>query len=264
VYIRFRSHPANKARESLNLVGHSLGTYVSSEIGRIYRDGGTLVNPFPATPETANTTIAANGEGVRTLTALDPASTTNINSLRFAPDYDLDGRVEGVQAPQNFTDTSVFSRSYNGAQSIAGNKNRALSADEAIQMDFGNIVPNRGEHARVPFAFAKIFEQSGLIGDLLGAKAYQSLTDLPINDFTTLNSNDYQGILSVEESDTPEANNRSNLLIGQATTGKDDNIVIGGDKDDDIQGTELAAFDVVIPNTGDPRYNGTGNDRIIR
>ena len=53
---------ANKTRERLNLVGHSLGTYVSDEIGRIYRDGGTLIDPFPATPETANTDIVGRSE----------------------------------------------------------------------------------------------------------------------------------------------------------------------------------------------------------
>jgi Ca2+-binding RTX toxin-like protein len=254
---------ANKARERLNLVGHSLGTYVSDEIGRIYRDGGTLIDPFPATPETANTDIVGNGEGVRTLTALDPASATNLPFNNFT--YDLDGRVASTQGPQNFRDVSVFSRSYNGAQSIAGNEAQAVTADEAIQMDFGNIAPDRDEHRDVVFAFAKVFEQLELIGDLLGAKAYQSLENLPIRDFTILNNrrvgdSGYRGILGIEKSDTPEANNRANLLIGQSNN---DNIVIGGSQNDDIQGNETAVLGIPIPNTGDARYSGNGNDRLF-
>jgi ELWxxDGT repeat protein len=262
---------AAKARESLNLVGHSLGTYVSSEIGRIYRDGGNLIDPFPASPETANTTIAANGEGVRTLTALDPAATTNLPLLPIngeplpSLDYDLDGRAFGGQTPQNFKDVSVFSRSYNGAQSIAGNEGRAVTADEAIQMDFGNTLPNADEHGRVVEGFAKLFEQTGEIGDLLGANAYQSIADLPINDFAVLNNrNGYRGILNVEKSDDAVANNRSDLLISQANTDPKDDIVIGSAKDDDIQG---AAQDIRPDSTpaliGDDRYTGDGNDKLF-
>jgi ELWxxDGT repeat protein len=82
---------AAKASTSLNLVGHSLGSLLSSDIGRIYRDGGILVNPFPTSPETANTAVAANGGGVRTITALDPASALNLPLNGFT--YDLDGRI---------------------------------------------------------------------------------------------------------------------------------------------------------------------------
>jgi ELWxxDGT repeat protein len=254
---------AVKAQESLNLVGHSFGAYIGSEIGRIYRDGGTLVDPFPLSPETANTAVAANSAGARTITALDPASAANVPLFT----YDLDGRAFGTQGPQNFADTSVFSRSYNGAQSVAGNEAAAVTADEAIQMDFGNTQADVDEHGRVIEAFAKVFGQSELIGDLLGGEAYQSISTLPINDFASLTTpqiktNGFRGILNIEKSDSDSAvNNRANVLIGQATTGNEDNIAIGTVQDDDIQGTDTSSS--TVEGTGDVRYGGTGDDKLF-
>jgi ELWxxDGT repeat protein len=255
---------AAKASTSLNLVGHSLGSLLSSDIGRIYRDGGILVNPFPASPETANTAVAANGGGVRTITALDPASALNLPLSGFT--YDLDGRVSGIQAPQNFADTSVFSRSYNGAKSVAGNRDLAVTADEAIEMDFGNTLLDADEHGRVIQSFAKVFGQSELIGDLLGVQAYQSISTLPINDFDILSNrpvgtSGFRGILNIEKSDSDaDVNNRANLLIGQATTGSGNNIAIGSAQDDDIQGSDSSSE---VEGAGDRRYNGIGNDKLF-
>lgn len=255
---------AAKASTSLNLVGHSLGSLLSSDIGRIYRDGGILVNPFPASPETANTAVSANGGGVRTITALDPASALNLPLNGFT--YDLDGRIGGIQAPQNFANTSVFSRAYNGAKSVAGNKPLAVTADEAIEMDFGNTNADADEHGRVIQSFAKLFGQSGLIGDLLGVKSYQSVSTLPINDFDILTTprvdvSGFRGILNIEKSGTDTAvNNRANLLIGQAVTGINNDIVVGSAQDDDIQGTDNSSN---VEGTGNIRYNGVGNDKLF-
>jgi ELWxxDGT repeat protein len=255
---------AAKASTSLNLVGHSLGSLLSSDIGRIYRDGGTLVDPFPASPGTANTIIAGNINGVRTITALEPASALNLPLNGFT--YDLDGRVGGIQAPQNFADTSVFSRAYNGAKSIAGNKPLAVTADEAIEMDFSSTIDTGEEHGRVIESFANLFGQSGLIGDLLGAKAYQSISTLPINDFGVLtnpqvDTSGFRGILNIEKSDSDaNVNNRANLLIGQATTGSNNDIVIGSAQDEDIQGTDSLSE---VEGNGDRRYNGIGNDKLF-
>jgi Ca2+-binding RTX toxin-like protein len=132
-------------------------------------------------------------------------------------------------------------------------------------MDFGNTFDNVDEHGRVIEAFAKVFGQPELIGDLLGAKAYQSITDLPINDFDVLSnrqvgSSGFRGILNVENSTDLQINNRANLLIGQATTGNEDNIAIGTAQDDDIQGTDDSSN---IEGTGDVRYGGTGNDKLF-
>jgi pimeloyl-ACP methyl ester carboxylesterase len=90
---------SNSAKDTVNLVGHSLGAYVAGEIGKIYKN--------------------VNGIGVRTITALDPASSANnliavdVNNLGGDP-YDMDGRIAGSQAPQDFSAVSRFSRAFNG------------------------------------------------------------------------------------------------------------------------------------------------------
>ena len=104
------------ASQSLNLVGHSLGSLVSSEIGRLYRDGLTVEN---------ETVVTGNNEGARTITALDPPSARNGDDNPFAVDpikdvYDVDGRIEGIQASQTYADTSVFSRAFVGEKKRCG------------------------------------------------------------------------------------------------------------------------------------------------
>ncbi|MEO1561668.1 MAG: hypothetical protein AAFS12_19330, partial [Cyanobacteria bacterium J06632_19] len=81
------------ASQSLNLIGHSLGSLVSAEIGRLYRDGLTVEN---------ETVVTGNNEGARTITALDPPSARNRDENPFTIDpiediYDIDGRIEGIQ-----------------------------------------------------------------------------------------------------------------------------------------------------------------------
>lgn len=57
------------ASNTVNLVGHSLGAYMAGEIGKAFRDG--------VTDEAGNPVVSGNGVGVRTITALDPASRAN-------------------------------------------------------------------------------------------------------------------------------------------------------------------------------------------
>ncbi len=75
---------AQAAGGRLNLVGHSLGSLVGAEIGRVY------------------------GTGVRTITALEPPSDFNLP----LGGYDIDGRIEGRTAPADFSDFSRFSRAF--------------------------------------------------------------------------------------------------------------------------------------------------------
>ncbi|AFY55680.1 Calx-beta domain-containing protein,putative calcium-binding protein [Rivularia sp. PCC 7116] len=242
-----------QASESLNLIGHSLGSLVNSEMGRIYRDGLLLEN---------NNFLAGNTEGARTITALDPPSARNRDENPLFDDanediYDVDGRVKGTQAPEKFADVSVFSRSYVGEKSIAGNPELAVTADEAFQMDFGTIsefaTDFGSEHGRVVRAFNNIIDQQGLIGDLLGIRAYESIDKLPVEDFDELlirreDNGAYKGIIDVNKE------NVATLLIGKAKTGKKDDIVIGSFINQEINGAEFLNFG------GDGRYTGDGND----
>lgn len=155
---------AASASQNLNLVGHSLGSLVSSEIGQIYKNG---------TNRGGEVVTTGNNQGVRTITALDPAAETNLNG-----GYDVDGRVEGRQAPADFNDSANFSRSFIGRRSIAGNPGFADSADEAYELNFGNFGDSGAEHGRVIQAFTNFLDHPGKIGELVGYDSYQSLLEM--------------------------------------------------------------------------------------
>ena len=187
------------ARNRLNLVGHSLGTYVSAEAGRLYRDG------FEEGGISRNGSSVEGTGGVRTITALDPAADTTLPGEV----YDLDETKDGRQAPERFDRVSLFSRSFNGALSVAGNQEQAITADESYRLDFGTgrdfladvllptpisivrgLVPATSasieEHGRVVQTFANLAGREDLMGRLLGIGAYDFTGGggtLPVDDF---------------------------------------------------------------------------------
>ncbi|MGB3759015.1 MAG: hypothetical protein WBA07_21985 [Rivularia sp. (in: cyanobacteria)] len=252
------------ASQSLNLIGHSLGSLVSAEIGRLYRDGLAVEN---------ETVVTGNNEGVRTITALDPPSSRNNDDNPFAVDpikdiYDVDGRIEGIQAPQTYADTSVFSRAFVGEKSIAGNKQLALGADEAFEMTFGTeseLTDFGSEHQRVVSAFTNTINQQGILGDLLGIGAYQSIETMAIEDLGELkilegNSKGFKGIIDV---------NKDNLvtsLAGILKAGNQDDIVIGSSGNQEMHGSELLNVGADSPYNGDSNdifFGESGNDMIL-
>ncbi|MDY6898704.1 MAG: hypothetical protein SWZ49_11585 [Cyanobacteriota bacterium] len=243
------------ASQSLNLIGHSLGSLVSAEIGSIYRDGLIVEN---------ETVVTGNNEGARTITALDPPSSRNGDENPFTVDplediYDVDGRIEGIQAPETYADTSVFSRAYVGENSIAGNKELALGADEAFEMDFGTeseLTDFGREHDRVVRAFTNTINQEGILGDLLGIGAYESLETMPIDDLGELQiiegySKGFKGIIDVSE------DNLITSLAGILKSGNQDDIVIGSSGNQEMHGTDLLNFGADSP------YNGDHNDIFL-
>ncbi|MEO1430173.1 MAG: hypothetical protein AAFV71_14130 [Cyanobacteria bacterium J06633_8] len=252
------------ASQSLNLIGHSLGSLVSAEIGRLYRDGLTVEN---------ETVVTGNNEGARTITALDPPSARNRDENPFTIDpiediYDIDGRIEGIQTPETFADASVFSRAYVGEKSIAGNKALALGADEAFEMTFGTnseLTDFGREHTRVVSAFVNTINQQGVLGDLLGLGAYEFLETMSIDDLGELQIIDgiqkgFKGIINVNE------DNLVTSLAGILKTGNQDDIVIGSSSNEEMHGTDLLNFGVDSPYAGDHNdifFGESGNDMII-
>jgi pimeloyl-ACP methyl ester carboxylesterase len=149
-----------EANQSLNIIGHSLGTLMASEIGGVYKDRGGLP--------------------INSIIALDPASETSTNNpfIRSLGGYDVDGRTpayiwndflygfekrdlrpEAVDRPRRFSQVSRFSRAFVGAKSLAGNQEFASWAHESFQMDFLNALDLGGEHGRVVQAFTNIISQ---------------------------------------------------------------------------------------------------------
>ena len=176
-----------QAGSQLNLIGHSLGSLMSAEIGALY------------------------DQGVNALIALDPASEIDINDAIPGFNlggYDVDGRTPAyslngilqirslnqgaVDRPRcfsNLTSTNAikiadcnagrriarFSRAFVGKTSFAGNQSLAATADESFQIDFGERSDSPSssntiarEHGQVVKAFISRILGEGLIPTFLG------------------------------------------------------------------------------------------------
>lgn len=123
--------------ESLNLIGQSLGAFVCSEIGYVFKK--------------------ANNFGVNQIIALDPASAINT-----AGGYDLDNQTPGGQGPKRFDEVSKFSRAFLGTNSSAGNAEIASWAHESILMDFDTFIDAGQEHAGVVETFKRFIDPNQL------------------------------------------------------------------------------------------------------
>ena len=258
---------ADDAKNQLNLVGHSLGAYVASEIGRVYRDG--LSDDTGA----GLATFIGNGTGARTLTALDPASGLFLNDITVDGEdgvgtpFDVDGSRDGIQRPEDFRDVARFSRAFNGSRSIAGNEAAAATAHEAILvfLEGTNLLD---QHSRVVQAFANIDNQSGRISKNLGIEAYASTSGtLPLENWEDIdglplsNANrNATAILLVDE------NNQSIGLSGQPQSEEFDQIFIGGDGETRVpNGLTSSAESGLFFGEGGTDYltGGIGSDVLV-
>ena len=103
--------------EQITLIGHSLGSYVASEIGRL------------------------SGK-VKSLVALDPAY-PGTGHFPFGG-YDLNGNEQGVQLPKDFRDVAESSVSFvvsdagynSGIESAPGDNDRAATADYSFIINY--------------------------------------------------------------------------------------------------------------------------------
>ncbi|MEO1559326.1 MAG: hypothetical protein AAFS12_06720, partial [Cyanobacteria bacterium J06632_19] len=124
---------------SINFIGHSFGTLLSSE----------TANVLPGK--------------VNTITALDPPSEGDtINPLAAVVGgdiggYDLYPNRSGRQGPQDYSAVSNYSRAYVGSRSIAGNQRLAATAHESFQMDFGIGIREPGQEHGWVVEVAKTF-----------------------------------------------------------------------------------------------------------
>jgi pimeloyl-ACP methyl ester carboxylesterase len=127
--------------ENLSFIGHSLGAYVSSETAYLFNR-------------------------VKRIVALDPAYPAN--------NYDTDIDTPGTQHPHNFRDVSFKSLAFvvkDGINGLAGDNNRASSADNSFIIDFNRNQRNFLNPVEAHGGVAEIFT------DAL-SKGFINLTDL--------------------------------------------------------------------------------------
>jgi pimeloyl-ACP methyl ester carboxylesterase len=147
-----------KDATKVNMIGHSLGTYMSNEIGRTY--------------------FEATNKKIKSMVLLDPASdwgTKDIlnsegvlrNILNPQNNFEISMPVKftknriGIKNPslyvKKFTDFAEHSISFGGRLSIAGNEGLMLSANESYWMSYdNNDMPAAAIHTYVNSTFLAI------------------------------------------------------------------------------------------------------------
>lgn len=161
------------ASSNINLIGHSLGAYVSSEIGSLF-------------------------EGVNTIFALDPAASSTLGG------YDINGLEQGFQEISEFNDVSNFARAFWGSGNPItggeglGSERYAHSADESFRIDFtssDNAIDNHGN-------IVKLFTY--MIGDSTNAISSLFHLDRGTQNYWDLFDNDDEGVIIVNGQNQPD------------------------------------------------------------
>lgn len=255
----------NAASNSLNLIGHSLGSLLSSEIAAIY--------------------LEQSGVKVKTITALDPPSVTNENlPVAVASNavsglldnfrlYDLDGRADGTQEPENFRDVAESSRAFVGSRSIAGNQKLAATAHNSFQMNFGRefrFSPAQ-EHGWVVDTFINLIsqppEQAGILNDTFSLDFNNRIYDqfekdayFAYTDGLRMPVNQHEGIIEVNEPNQPI------LFVAKnpdPSLGEDADLVYGTTGDDTLDGfNQIIQFPIRVAFQGSELFSGAGNDQF--
>ncbi len=249
----------NEAADRLNLIGHSLGSLMSSEIASLYSYGA---NYLIALDPPSEINVAAFGDQV------------GINDLGG---YDLDGRTpaytdvrqielpnplfpgilpplktifetrtlvpENVDRPKDFSSVASFSRSFVGRYSFAGNQLFAGTAHESFQMDFGSrsdISNSPGtEHGLVVDSFTTRILGEGLIPHFLGLQDRSRHNDMKADSYAyqSVSTKEWryihEGVIYISDS-----NQFSGFSLSSAKYGKvsfyDENYSTDSAKEDEI------------------------------
>ena len=258
------------AATALNIVGHSLGAHLASELAASF-----------------NTT---NGSQVGSVTALDPAS----NGSRIVSPYDIingfdtdlsNGYLNGYLNNRRIADpierldfgATTSRRSFNGISSIAGNEAQAGTARESFLFDFGtnplNPFDQAAQHNRVVTAYTKLVttdaaDNSRLATNILGLTDTQPTHQFRPNFYRgdSLNSLQvHEGVIPVDAQDNPLF-----LVAAKLNGGTNDRFIYGTNSNDVLTGTSI--FAKYYNNNGNHTYYfgdgddivsaGTGNDTI--
>jgi Ca2+-binding RTX toxin-like protein len=242
---------------ALNIVGHSLGAHLASELAASF-----------------NTTY---GSQVGSVTALDPAS----NSARLVSPYDIingfdtdlsNGYLNNLGMPDPIErldfGATASRRSFNGISSIAGNEAQAGTAKESFLFDFGtnplNPFDQVAQHNRVVTAYTNLVktdaaDNSRLATNILGLTdtqpAHQFRPNFYRGDF--LNSLQvHEGVIPVDTQDNPLF-----LVAAKLNGGTKDRFIYGTNSNDVLTGTGI--FGKYYNNNGNHTYYCGDGDDII-
>jgi pimeloyl-ACP methyl ester carboxylesterase len=176
----------------VNLIGHSLGTQLNTEIAYQLKERGlgkvkslTALDPAsdyndPGTPGSSLSSLKL------ILDRISPAIAPTVFN-RYSRGYtykrtSLDG--QSVYAtPPDYQDVAEFSRAFLGRTSIAGSVEYSSQANEAILMDFGAPFP--AEHISVATAFGTLVDSRlpNLVRNILELDDYQNHNNFQQNAF---------------------------------------------------------------------------------
>ena len=242
---------------ALNIVGHSLGAHLASELAASF-----------------NNTYGAQ---VGSVTALDSAS----NSARLVSPYDTTNgfdtdlsngylRNGGIADPIERLDfgATASRRSFNGISSVSGNEAQAGTARESFLFDFGlnprNPLDLAAQHSRVVTAYTNLVttdaaDNSRLATNILGLTDTQPDHQFRPNfyrgDF--LNSLQvHEGVIPVDAQDNPLF-----LVAAKLNGGTNDRFIYGTNSKDVLTGTGI--FGRYYNNNGNHTYYfGDGDDSV--
>ncbi|MEG4630731.1 hypothetical protein QUB56_14115 [Microcoleus sp. AR_TQ3_B6] len=242
---------------ALNIVGHSLGAHLASELAASF-----------------NTTY---GSQVGSVAALDPAS----NSARLVSPYDIINGFDtdlsngylnhlGIPDPIERLDfgATASRRSFNGISSIAGNEAQAGTAKESFLFDFGtnplNPFDQVAQHNRVVTAYTNLVRTDAAHNSRLATNILGLTDTQPDHQFRpNFYRGDFLNSLQVHEGVIPvDAQDNPLFLVGaKLNGGTNDRFIYGTNSNDVLTGTGI--FGKYYNNNGNHTYYcGDGNDIV--
>ncbi|MEG3890027.1 hypothetical protein QT973_06220 [Microcoleus sp. Z1_A1] len=247
---------------ALNIVGHSLGAHLASELAASFNTLGGQVGSVTALDSASNTARFVS-----------PYDTTNGFDTDLSNGYVLD-KKGGIADPIKRLDLGAAAsrRSFNGISSVAGNEAQAGTARESFLFDFGNT--GNDQHSAVVTAYTNLVTtnaagNSRLATNILGLSDTQADHQFRPNFYKGDSPNSLQvheGVIPVDAQDNP-------LFLVAAKAGGEinDRFIYGTNRNDVLTGTGI--FGKYYNNNGNHTYYfgdgddivsaGTGNDIIF-
>ena len=256
---------------NINLIGHSLGSLVASEIGL---DLGTEDKDVLNSEYRKNPNIDKDKQ-VNSLIALDPPG--DATTIPFVG-YDLDKDRDGIQSPVDFNKVSKFSRAFWGnllADDGLGKPEFAATAEESIYVDFKlpefNLFLNRdlqnpfASHGNIVYLFNNLLKNNGNLGSLFQLNTPKH-TDWQEDAF---GKNEAVLTATAQFSLGNDPNTEPILLFAKDANSQNNDILYGGvgnNTGEKILRSDFARIslsDVVGRFIFDsPKFNNPGNDKI--